>query len=95
MADKNIIHSSVATTSKFHPVIMQGMQEREFEIVKAHLIQGLIPEFSSSGKISIEKREEFHKTEYVASVAVLSVAEYKRLKQIEKELIELLEEKNK
>ncbi len=85
--DKNIINFTYRDESWLDPKAMPGTECERFAHLKKVILAGIMKELDESGKIIVQEVESYfykiYVTEYEASVAVLSVEEYKRLKLME------------
>ncbi len=93
--DKNIVDAIYRDESWIDPKTMPGAADNQFKHVKKVMLECLFKEMDKSGKIIIEEMDSYYYkqyiTEYKASIAILSVDEYKRLKRIEGEYEAYLE----
>ena len=85
--DKNIITATYRDESWVDPKAVTGTEAERFAHLKKVLLNSLMKEIDKSGNVVIEEVESYfykiYVTEYKASVAVMPVKEYKRLKSID------------
>ena len=92
--DKNIVSALYRDEAWVDPKTLAAT-ERLLHI-KKHMLGLLAKEMERSGKVIVEELDSYfyqqYVTEYKASIAILSVDEYKRLKRIEAEYEKMLDE---
>lgn len=90
MEEQNIIHSRMTLR---HHEIMRMYFEQAKNIVNRELVQGIANEIMKSDALVIE--EDYDKyldaKVFTASIVVMDLEEYRRLKRLEKELKKLKE----
>lgn len=91
--DKNIVSAMYRDEAWVDPKTLAAT-ERLLRIRK-YMMELLAKEMDKSGKVIVEELDSYfyqqYVTEYKASIAILSVDEYKRLKRIEEEYNAYLE----